>query len=104
MRLRTGLRPEDWYDVGPSYGGSSRLGGSLVVGASRPAKGAGLTPNQAQPTDVARPVGRPRKPIVGMSEEQAEARRASWRASKRRKRRDQQLAIHRCNPTVRGAQ
>lgn len=32
--IRTGHRPEDWRDEGPAYGGSVRLGGSLVVGGT----------------------------------------------------------------------
>ena len=57
--------------------------GSMVCGAPRPAKGAGLTPTQAKLDDRPVETGRPRKPL---DDAQMAARRASWRASKRRAR------------------
>ena len=75
-------------DLGPSpVVGPSWLRGVIVTGEpSKPSKGAGLTPNQMKPDT--RPVvpGRPRLPVYGSEAERIEARRASWRASKRRAR------------------
>jgi hypothetical protein len=83
MRIRTGHGPKDWRDVGEGYAGSIPLRGSLVVGGVTPAKPAQLTANQLKPDDRPVTVGRPRKPLT---DAQTAARRATWRASKRRAR------------------
>ena len=85
MRTRTGHGPDDWSPNVPAQplnvGGWFH--GSLAVPAPRPGPKLPLTANQTKLDDRPVVTGRPRKPLTDV---QTAARRAAWRAYKRRKR------------------
>ena len=72
---RTGWNPSDWVDEGESYARIPGHRGALVVGASRPGKGAGLTPSQRNPDKVSRPVTEERRRQVADAQSRLRARK-----------------------------
>ena len=60
MRIRTGHGPDDWTPSIPAQPPTVRgwWQGSLAVPASKPAKGARLTPSQRDPENVTKRVRR----------------------------------------------
>lgn len=92
--------PSGWLDIGAGNGASGivregedgvthryrRLTGEMVVAPPATGKNDPLTPSQS--TLDARPVrsGRPRLPVYGTDAARIEARRRTWRESKRRRR------------------
>ena len=77
MRIRTGHGPDDWTKSIPTEPLSARGWhfGSLAVPASRPAKGAGLTPSQRTPDKVSRPVTEERRRQVAEAQSRLRARK-----------------------------
>jgi len=91
MRIRCGVRPEDWRDVGPGYAGSIPIRGSLVTGdLGRPPRRDTSAPKRETvavlkaraEAGVVTPPGR----LYATDEERIEARRRSFREAKRRTR------------------
>ena len=76
-RLRTGHGPNDWAELPPATPLNTRgwWMGSLAVPASRPAKGAGLTPSQRNPDKVSRPVTEERRRQVADAQSRLRARK-----------------------------